>query len=272
MVIKSPNDCNVLQSAIDSLNNWAEDNKMQLNIAKCKIMSFHRKRNPILTNYTINNEVLERVLFMRDLGVTFQPDLTFNLHINNVRSKAVKILGFINRNSKQFRNHKTFIILFFSLVRPILEYATVIWAPYYNNQISKLESVQHRFLRYLAYKQGTRIENHDYTEILSTNNMCTLQQRRIMLDVIFLYKILNFLVDCPDLLHQVELRVNVSNTRNKDIFHLKNAPSNISKNSPMNRMLSLGNRVTSDLDVDFFNDTIGIIKTRLSNHYSVIRH
>lgn len=76
-------------------------------------MSFQRKGNPIMSLYSFNNQNLERVFSIKDLGVTFQPDLTnFNLHINNVKSKALKILGFVNRKSKDFENPKTFIFLY----------------------------------------------------------------------------------------------------------------------------------------------------------------
>lgn len=267
VVVGSAQDGAVLQEALNGLSQWSENNKMELNIGKCKIMSFHRKKNPIINNYYIHNQVLIREYCMKDLGVLYEPDLSFNIHIDNVKNKACKILGFIKRNSRDFRDPKTIYILYCSLVRPLLEYATTIWAPFYQNRISKLESVQRNFLRYLAFKNKEIIINHDYTEIHKKYNLRTLEQRRIMIDVIYLYKILNYLVDCPELLSQIPLRINTNNTRCKDIFRVSHTSTNIQKNTPINRMMRLGNFAAYEADIDFFADSLTIIKDKLNKYY-----
>ena len=47
-------------------------------------------------------------------------------------SKALKTLGFIKRASKDFKDDKSLVILYNAIVRPSLEYGSVIWN---NNQI-----------------------------------------------------------------------------------------------------------------------------------------
>jgi len=64
------------------------------------------------------------IFFLKDLGATFQPDMSFKVHIANQINKANSMLGIIKRNFN-FRVIKqdAFIMLYKSLVRSHLEYA-----------------------------------------------------------------------------------------------------------------------------------------------------
>lgn len=52
------------------------------------IMSFSRIRSPIRCCYVIDEAVLKRVVEIRDLGVTFTEDLSFNKHVEIVIATA----------------------------------------------------------------------------------------------------------------------------------------------------------------------------------------
>jgi len=73
-------------------------------------------------------------------------------------------------------------------VRPILEYASVIWSPYHVNQISKLESVQWRFTKRIA---GLR--DMPCVERLKKFQLESLETRRLHNDLLFTYKVLFWL-------------------------------------------------------------------------------
>jgi hypothetical protein len=66
----------VRQLNIESIENWCKNNKLALNINKCKVMlmTFSRKAN-------IDGQLLERYEKIKDLGVYFDCKLTFNAHI-----------------------------------------------------------------------------------------------------------------------------------------------------------------------------------------------
>ena len=57
--------------------------------------------------------------------------------------------------------------LYKTIVKPVLSYGSIIWTPHYSIDLQKLESVQHRLLRYIAFKLGRPIgfDQHDYSEI-----------------------------------------------------------------------------------------------------------
>lgn len=76
--------------------------------------------------YKINGDLLEEVSEVRDLGVILDGRLSFTSHVDSVVKRAAQTMGFIKRNSKGFKCH-TKIVLFNSLCRSILEFASVVW-------------------------------------------------------------------------------------------------------------------------------------------------
>jgi len=55
---------------------------------------FCRTKNKINFNYSINDVILPNVTTIHGLGITFQSDLLFSTHIDQICLKALKTLGF----------------------------------------------------------------------------------------------------------------------------------------------------------------------------------
>ena len=72
--------------------------------------------------------------------LTWSPNciLDFRNHITSTVSKAKCIPGFIKRWAKEFSDTYVTKQLFTTLIRPILEYGSIIWDPQY----AEIESVQ----------------------------------------------------------------------------------------------------------------------------------
>lgn len=85
---------------LDRLAIWCERNKLNLNIVKCKFMSFTSRQNPVVADYQINGVSLEKVNEVKDLGVIFDTKLKFKSHIEACLSKSYKLLGFVMRLSR----------------------------------------------------------------------------------------------------------------------------------------------------------------------------
>lgn len=250
--IVRPHDARVLQHSLDCLFSWCQRNLMELNIEKCKHMSFHNKKKPHLNRYHINGTQLEQIFSVRDLGVYFHPSLKFNLHYEHIINKSYRMLGFLLRNTRDFVNPKTLIVIYYAYVRSHVEYCSSIWSPQYQVHINAIESIQRKFLRHLAFKQRRPIENHDYSEIMSANNIMTLEKRRDMIDLTYFYKILNNQINCPDLLNQVNIRVSARRTRFLDPFETPSARKDLGMHSPFVRMHKLANDAERT-GIDLFN-------------------
>lgn len=237
---------------------------MELNIGKCSIVSYHRKKNPFLGTYTVDGQVLARHAVVRDLGVTFEHNLKFTSHIELTRTKAMQMLGFVLRNSRDFSNVATLKTLYFAYVRSVLEYASVVWSPHYKYQIKSLEAIQHKFLRTIAFKTNYRITDHNYKDIEKTHNIPCLEARRQIYDLVFLHKIINNKIFEPDLLGSIQLKVNSIQTRNNATFSLKKNKTNSSENFSMVRCQKLWN-LAGDEGVDVFFDNINKIFNLVSS-------
>ena len=108
-------------------------------IQKFYILSTHKSSH----YYSLNNHILQQVDCSPCLGVTLTHDLRWTTHINNITKKASSALGFLRRNLRLCPPscRKTAYI---SFVRYALEYSAVVWDPYQQNDIDKLENIQRR--------------------------------------------------------------------------------------------------------------------------------
>lgn len=212
-------------------------------------MSFYRTKKPIVFDYKLDNTCLLTVTSIKDLGVFLDCKLSFQQHINNVVNKSLKLLGFITRITSDFKNINTLRTLYCSLVRPHLEYASVIWSPFYAVHIRHIESVQHRFLRGIAWKLGLVRDNYSYDEIEKTLNLSPLEARRTKFDLICFFKIINHIIDSPTLLQLISFNIPSRRLRNNELLFLNQHSTNYGFYSPLSRMCRL---VNSRQDLDFF--------------------
>lgn len=139
-----------LQSDLDNVVAWCQKNMLPLNIKKCSHVSYSKSRSPIPTSYYIAGSQLSIVSKITDLGVVFDSKFSFQSHLNYTLSKSYSMLAFVRRFSSDFSDPYTLKTLFTSLVRSRLEYAVIIWRPYYSCHISRLERVQKSLLSTLC--------------------------------------------------------------------------------------------------------------------------
>ena len=112
-----------IQDDINKLLHWSTVWQLPLNISKCKCVHYGHK-NPC-HKYKLGNQDLAEDTTEKDVGVTFDQSLKFSIHIKNMVSKANQRLGLIKRSFSHL-NIRSFKLLYKSLVRPILEYCSVI--------------------------------------------------------------------------------------------------------------------------------------------------
>ena len=68
--------------------------------SKCQVLHITRSKQPLNTQYTLHDQVLEATVTAKYLGVTISKDLSWNDHISPIISKANSTLGFVKRNVK----------------------------------------------------------------------------------------------------------------------------------------------------------------------------
>lgn len=123
--IRDINDCSVFQEEINRISKWCDNNLLQLNISKCKIITFSRVNNPLIFTYKINDIPLERTECINDLGVIMDPKLTFIPHIENITAKAYQRLFLIKKFSLEFNDIFITKLLYVSLIRLRVKYGVL---------------------------------------------------------------------------------------------------------------------------------------------------
>lgn len=179
------------------------------------------------------------------------------------------MLGFITRLTRNFNNIKCIRLLYFAYVRSQLEYNSPVWNPYYNIHVQAVERIQNKFLRFINFKMGIPANMLNYNNILNVMNMLKLSDRRIFADLVFLYKILNDLVDSPVLLELISFRIPLRNTRSQDLFQCRNSGTNYHMYSSLPRILMEGNNYAKSVDI--FNLSLNKFKVLLLKQFSYVQ-
>ena len=227
---------------------------MHLNLKKCFHITFSLKRQPIQFNYSLGNINLLKVSTVHDLGVKFDSKLSFKDHVLYIRNKASKKLGFLKRTCRNFRDESALKTLYYSLIRSHFDYALLIWHPYLVTQIQDLNKIQNNFIRFLCYQCFVyRAPHSDYNVTIRFFNMQSLEQRFMQIKLKFLFKLLNNMIDCPELLQNINFKINSINHRSVNLFYIKHSATNYMRNSPSNILMSTGNSIKN---IDFFGNSL----------------
>ena len=93
--------------------------------------------------YSINNIFLQSVEQHKYLGVLLHNSMSWTKHIQELEviNKASKTLNFVKRTLYQCEPSVK-VTTYTTLVRPILEYANVVWDPHQQYLINNIEMVQ----------------------------------------------------------------------------------------------------------------------------------
>ena len=131
------------------------------------------------------------------------------------------------------------------MVRSRLEHASVIWNSLCLMYVESIEKIQKRFLRYLYFRDCGIYPHYSRNpvssqELMTKYDFITLQKRRDHADCIFLFKIMNSLIDCSVILENINIRVNLKQTRHQHLFIVDN------NRSPLNRTTRILNEKNCD--------------------------
>ena len=264
--VSSPSDALLLQEDLYRLERYCALNHLDLNPSKCNVITYTRKRNVVLFDYRLKATRLQRDNTTRDLGVYHDSKLLFDTHIDKIVKKASRALGFVMRTSRDFKNVKTLKILYCAFVRSNLEYASQVWNPIYLKYINRIEGIQKRFLKYICFLTRDRYSSDDYVMLCKKHHLLPLSKRREISDLVFLLKIAQGSLDCPDLLAQLNIYSPQIPIRRNRILSLPATATNYKRNTYMWRASNNFNRLLLDgHDIDLFYSGIVAARRSLAN-------
>ena len=191
--ISTQGDSSLLQHDLDLLNRWERAWQMEFNPSKCAVLTFTSARSSPVYTYYIHNEIVGRTNKHKYLGVTLNSNFKWSTHINDAVNKARRALGFVRRNTRGMpRSVRD--AAYRTLVRPHLEYASVVWDPYTKHDLYRLEQVQRNAARYVM---GDYRWSSSVTSMLNMLKWEPLCQRRMAARLTMVYRILRDDVAIP---------------------------------------------------------------------------
>jgi len=177
-----------LQSYLDAILEWSAAWQLTISYKKCAVMvaGCHRsdEKGDGVIAVSIGANKIATAGSVKDLGVHVQHDLRFATHVNAIVAKARARANLIHRCFIS-KEPETLMRAFTTYVRPILEYASVIWSSYRVGEIKKIESVQRTFTKRIAGLAGK-----PYDSRLLLLGVESLEARRLKQDLLYTYKIL----------------------------------------------------------------------------------
>lgn len=158
---------------------WCDRWQMVINFDKTVYMRITLKRNPLLYQYGTSDSALSEVTCYKYLGLWISNNLSWNKHIDTISANALRKIFFLRR-ALRFATPETRFLAYNTIVRPILEYAVMIWDPYTKININKLERIQKKAVRFIYNSYGRTsitnlIKKSGLPSVTDRNRICRLK-------------------------------------------------------------------------------------------------
>ena len=131
-----------LNSDLLKIHQWATKWLVTFNPSKSESVIFSRKRNkPNHPNIFMNQQPIEEVNLHKHLGIFLSSDCTWHDHLEYIKSKAWTRIN-VMRKLKFKLDRQSLQIIYFTFIRPILEYADVVWNNCTQYEVNDIEKIQ----------------------------------------------------------------------------------------------------------------------------------
>jgi len=235
-----------LNQNLENINSWAKKWLIKFNPTKTHLMTISNLKNTRLNNNPIrlDGTVLENVTNHTHLGLVLNNKLSWTPHIDHILEGVGK-LNDIFISLKRKLNRSTLNTMYFSFVRPKLEYACVVWDNCTEHDKERLENMQLNFARSVTgAKRGT---SHQciYDEV----QWPKLSDRRQDYKKVFMFKLVNDLAPpyLCDILPQVFKDSVDYDLRNRDDFRYLDAKTEKHKNSLFPSIVKMWNELSKEV-------------------------
>ena len=168
------------------------------------------------------------------------------------------------RKCKPFKQTKPILCLYNAFVLSKLNFACVVWSPRQRTFADRLEGLQDRFVKYISLKQQFVIPNDNVTLARAHFHLMTLADRRVLSDILFLFKTLNSIIQSPEVLAEIGFNVPQRSLRANDFFYIPFKNTFSAQSSPICRIMKHGNMFT---DIDYFHMTLNEVKKNIKNKF-----
>ena len=177
----------ILNTDLDAISNWAAQWLITFSPPKTESMTITLKdRRLQQPDLYMNDTRITEVDNHKHLGIIFSNDLSWDHHVQHIVAKAGERVDILSRLMYKV-DRKTLQTMYFSFIRPKLEYADVVWSNVTEGQSDIIEMVQKRAARITSGAiRGTKT-----VIVYEELGWDSLRSRREQHKVLFLHKIIH---------------------------------------------------------------------------------
>lgn len=266
-VIRNQADQQTLQSAINSFSEWAALNKLTINPNKSQTISFRKTNsNRFPTVYSVENTQIPLVTILKDLGVMFDENLSFNQHLAKLNSQFNQTIGFSSRWIRSLHSTACAKAFYLSYLLPILEFDLLSWGSNTLGFRDSFESFQQRFTRYiLKIPPDPRSPNYrPYPDRLSELGLTPLFNRRLIAMIMLMAKFLKGIFHINAFANFLPLNQPNQVVRRPHTFVIPASRNTILSKSPHIQCAITFNKYRHLVNL---NDSLAVIKIKLKNFF-----
>ena len=136
----------LINNDLSNIKTWADQWLVTFSPPKTEEMVITTRNARHHPDLFLGTELITRVNNHKHLGVTLSNNLTWKDHIDTIVIKATKRLG-IMRPLKHRVDRKTLETIYKSFIRPIMEYADILWDNPNDRSLDRLETIQQNAAR-----------------------------------------------------------------------------------------------------------------------------
>ena len=141
---------NTLNNDVSKVYAWAKKWLVAFNPSKSESLLISRKRLELYhPPICMNNQPISEVNSHKHLGLTLSNDCTWHAHFEQIKTKAWTRIN-IMRKLKFQLDRKSLQTIYFSFIRPLLEYGDVIWNNLADYEAKELEKIQYEAARIVS--------------------------------------------------------------------------------------------------------------------------
>ncbi|KAK3096455.1 hypothetical protein FSP39_000336 [Pinctada imbricata] len=250
----------LMDSDLHKIHEWAKQWLVTFNPQKSEELVISKKSIPLdHPRLSMDNVEIKRVDEHKHLGLIFNTTCTWRNHFQEITGKAWKRIHLL-QTLKFKLDRRTLEIMYNSFIRPLLEYADVIWDNCYDFEVEALEKIQIEAGRVVT----GATKSCSASKILNDLKWETLKTRRYKHRLINFYKMIHNLTPqylsnlVPQRVHQVSNRT----LRNNDDFSIPYARTNLYSKSFLPQTVRDWNNLPDQLKLA---PSLNSFKTLLNN-------
>eukprot|EP00117_Sycon_ciliatum_P006569 scpid70576/ scgid6250/ Probable RNA-directed DNA polymerase from transposon X-element; Reverse transcriptase len=162
-----------LQSSLKRLEEWGERWRIRFEPSKSQqLLMTTKATHPAVPDIKFGGIAVPEANTIKLLGVTFDAKLSFRDHLHSIATRGCQRLGVLRRACRVLDYHGR-LCAYKGFVRPILEYAPLVWMGAASSHLARLDRVQKRAMAIIG--PGALLQS-----------LC---HRRIVSGLVYLYKL-----------------------------------------------------------------------------------